>query len=354
MCKDSGSAHRAFRAMGLVGYLRIAGYLLVFCQHFPYQPLRAAQLTYSLDLTAMMAFSASYSARFHEHQQSNAEDSLNHQRSLRDHWVRRGVSARGEIWSANFEQRLEQEGFTLHHNMWDCEQTVENIGQDEESEDEGLGASDQASTSSHASHSAKPVAAVLSFPPPPLLPSPSSSSRMAIKAPFWISAWFILTVPVIFWDASYCFMRPRSMRGGDLHWIWSPYAMYQDVDYVYGLRAFENQEGFTNAQSFMNVAENILNILYLYLAHVQGSPIAPLIGFTSIVMTLSKTILYWLNEYFCGWCSIGHNDFATLFLYWIIPNGIWLVFPTVILSHFGLSIASTLRLAAKVDKKKAQ
>lgn len=22
------------------------------------------------------------------------------------------------------------------------------------------------------------------------------------------------------------------MKGGDLHWIWSPYALYQEVDYV--------------------------------------------------------------------------------------------------------------------------
>ena len=71
----------------------------------------------------------------------------------------------------------------------------------------------------------------------------------------------------------------------------------------------------------MNVVENVLNIIYLYLVHVQGSSVAPLIGLTSIVMTLSKTMLYWLNEYYCGWCSIGHNDFATLILYWIIPNG---------------------------------
>lgn len=26
--------------------------------------------------------------------------------------------------------------------------------------------------------------------------------------------------------------RPRSMVGGDLHWIWSPYALYQEIDYV--------------------------------------------------------------------------------------------------------------------------
>lgn len=149
------------------------------------------------------------------------------------------------------------------------------------------------------------------------------------------------------------------MRGGDLHWIWSPYSLYQDIDYVrrdrlkpstlysvltailqvYGLRAFENNEGFTNAQceypaillskahmltiniAFMNIVENFMNIAYLYLAHVKQSPIALLLGFTSIIMTLSKTILYWLNEYYCGGCSVGHNDLKTLIVYWIIPNG---------------------------------
>ena len=54
--------------------------------------------------------------------------------------------------------------------------------------------------------------------------------------------------------------------------------------------------------------ENFFNIGYLYLAHVAGSPVAPLLGFTSAVMTLSKTVLYWLQEYYCGGCSVGHND----------------------------------------------
>jgi hypothetical protein len=26
--------------------------------------------------------------------------------------------------------------------------------------------------------------------------------------------------------------RPRSMVGGDLHWIWKPYSLYQEIDYV--------------------------------------------------------------------------------------------------------------------------
>ena len=56
------------------------------------------------------------------------------------------------------------------------------------------------------------------------------------------------------------------MAGGDLHWIWKPYALYQEVDYVrsapaysccshwhalsqiYGVKAYEEGDGFPNAQ----------------------------------------------------------------------------------------------------------
>lgn len=39
-------------------------------------------------------------------------------------------------------------------------------------------------------------------------------------------------------------------------------------------------------------------------------------------MTLSKTILYISQEYFCSGsgCSVGHNDFLVMFLLWIMPN----------------------------------
>lgn len=71
----------------------------------------------------------------------------------------------------------------------------------------------------------------------------------------------------------------------------------------------------------LNIVENFMNIAYLYLAHVSGSPAAPLVGFASAVMTLSKTVLYWLQEFYCGGCAVGHNDLKTLIVYWIIPNG---------------------------------
>ncbi|KDR70191.1 hypothetical protein GALMADRAFT_255048 [Galerina marginata CBS 339.88] len=174
---------------------------------------------------------------------------------------------------------------------------------------------------------------------------------MPVKTHKWISLWFILTVPVIAWDVGYCFMRPRSMKGGDLHWIWKPYALYQEVDYVYGIPALEAGNGFTNAQSLLNVIETIMNICYVYLAHVAQWPGAPIIGFGAALMTLSKTVLYWAQEYYCGFCAVGHNNWSDLFLLWIIPNGLWIIVPIFIIAQFGKDLTQALNFADAQSRK---
>lgn len=114
-----------------------------------------------------------------------------------------------------------------------------------------------------------------------------------------VSAWLLLSSFVVAWDVGYILLRPRSMKGGDLHWIWSPYALYMDVDYIYGLPSWDTKDGFPAAQSLMNVGESFLNLLYIYLAHVKASEsslaVAPIWGLIAVIMTLSKTILYVLN-----------------------------------------------------------
>ncbi|KAJ3771631.1 hypothetical protein FB446DRAFT_739686 [Lentinula raphanica] len=172
---------------------------------------------------------------------------------------------------------------------------------------------------------------------------------MAVKTHTWISLWFLLTTPVILWDVGYCFMRPRSMIGGDLHWIWEPYGIYQNVDLLYGIPALEEANGFTNAQSLMNILETILNLTYLYLAHISPWPPATLIGFGSAALTLSKTMLYWAQEYFCGFCATGQNDVRTLVVYWVIPNGLWLLFPALIVYTLGKDLVGQLGLADRAE-----
>ncbi|KAF8547784.1 hypothetical protein OG21DRAFT_1424211 [Imleria badia] len=176
---------------------------------------------------------------------------------------------------------------------------------------------------------------------------------MAVKTYTWITLWFLLTAPVVLWDATYCFTRPRSMVGGDLHWIWEPYGIYQDVDYVYGLKSLEENNGFTNAQSLLNLVETSLNLAYVYLAHVSSWSGAPLVGFAAATMTLSKTVLYWAQEYYCGGCAVGHNAWGTLFLYWVIPNGLWLVFPSMITWRLGGDIMGSLSAASQSVRKAA-
>ncbi|KIM54940.1 hypothetical protein SCLCIDRAFT_1221553 [Scleroderma citrinum Foug A] len=176
---------------------------------------------------------------------------------------------------------------------------------------------------------------------------------MALKTHTWISLWFLLTAPVIFWDASYCLMRPRSMAGGDLHWIWTGYEIYQEVDHVYGVESFLRNDGFPNAQALLNIIETLLNLVYLYLAHISPTPAAPLIGLASATMTLSKTVLYGLQDYYCGWCAIGHNDLATLIKFFIIPNGLWIIFPAMIVYTLGKDMATTLVAADRAASKVA-
>ncbi|EJD37893.1 hypothetical protein AURDEDRAFT_72744 [Auricularia subglabra TFB-10046 SS5] len=178
----------------------------------------------------------------------------------------------------------------------------------------------------------------------------ATKNATGVPAAGWISAWFLFSAPIILWDASYCLMRPRSMRGGDLHWIWRPYSIYQDMDLVYGLKALEENDGFPSAQSFMNLVETALNLLYVYKTHVNPSPAAPIIGLSSAVMTISKTVLYWTQEYYCNFCAVGHNSVGLLLL-WIILNGTWLVIPTFVILRLSKDITRSLSVAAGVKSQ---
>ncbi len=73
--------------------------------------------------------------------------------------------------------------------------------------------------------------------------------------------------------------------------------------------------------AFMNLIETVLNVFYLYLAHVAKYPAASLVGFAGATMTFSKTMLYWAQEYYCDYCATGHNDLKTWVVYYIIPSG---------------------------------
>lgn len=108
---------------------------------------------------------------------------------------------------------------------------------------------------------------------------------------------------------------------------------------MYGWKAYNEHNGFTAAQGALNVVETVGYLGYLWVVWDYGEGekravgggwggVACLVGFALCVMTVSKTMLYWLNEYFSGFENIGHNDPLSLIFLWLIPNGAWLVLPS--------------------------
>jgi hypothetical protein len=144
------------------------------------------------------------------------------------------------------------------------------------------------------------------------------------------------------------------MPGGSLHRpLWVPYALYGEVDHMYGFKQWDLRNPFAAAQSLMNLAETLLYLVYLGMWYAYGTEVragarravggeigalAVLVGFSAAVMTVSKTVLYcefvWTSfiavvgltdcvgvlEYCSGFDNIGQNDFWSLFFLWIIPK----------------------------------
>ncbi|KAK4988440.1 hypothetical protein LTR50_003954 [Elasticomyces elasticus] len=223
------------------------------------------------------------------------------------------------------------------------------------------------------------------------LPSTPTSTSSSSPTPAWSHTpsnltliWLAISLPLVAWDTGYVFLRPYSMPGGSLHYpIWQPYALYGTIDYTYGWPAWNAHSGFTAAQGFMNFVESAGYVVYLWIVFVYGvqerrkgrgapkkgdmgsfawlsesrtvygrlAAWAVLLGFATAVMTASKTVLYWLNEYFSGFENIGHNGLEALVVLWIIPNGVWIIFPSYMIYVFGQEILQGLEAASNGTEK---
>lgn len=95
------------------------------------------------------------------------------------------------------------------------------------------------------------------------------------------------------------------MPGGDLYVFWKPYSLYAKVDLIYSREVFESKDGFPGAQAFLNLIESALNFTYLALWVRGDGAAAVLVGLVGVVMTLSKTVLYFAIEYFSSWSHTG-------------------------------------------------
>lgn len=164
---------------------------------------------------------------------------------------------------------------------------------------------------------------------------PASSKKSRSSSGGWTHTpstltllWLTLSIPIVCWDTAYVLGRPATMPGGWAHApLFTPYALYGTIDYVYGMPSIVNRDGFGYAQGAMNMVETAGYLWYLYLVFVNGetarrgsgrgapkdggafakvlgplvrprvvdgraAAVAPVVGLLMSALTLAKTVLY--------------------------------------------------------------
>jgi hypothetical protein len=120
------------------------------------------------------------------------------------------------------------------------------------------------------------------------------------------------------------------MEGGDLHHLWQPYELYARVDYVYAAHTFAKKEPFPIVVALGSVVENGINLYALY-KDWSNAPSSLPIAMIALSMTFWKTVIYFAMDFVSGFQNTGHNDGYTWTMLYLIPNGIWILVPLMLL-----------------------
>jgi hypothetical protein len=163
----------------------------------------------------------------------------------------------------------------------------------------------------------------------PIKSQPSSTSRTTPRTPnaqLWAHTppaitlpWLSIGLPLVIWDTIYILGRPHTFAGGAIAWpLWIPYELYGRVDPVYSPESYYNGLGWTGAQALGNVFETLAYFFYIWIVVMHGrkegkvpgvlgslgalgekrrvggmwGAVANLVGYTTFMVTLAKTVLY--------------------------------------------------------------
>ncbi|XP_065884785.1 uncharacterized protein [Dysidea avara] len=163
----------------------------------------------------------------------------------------------------------------------------------------------------------------------------------------WPVVWFLLSGLVTLYDCGFVLLRPHSLPKGKFHHFFTPYALYIKIDKAYG----NIEDEFVWGLAWLNLIEVCLQFLTIYLIFKRSSK-AILIGFLVSAWTFWKTLLYSLQytELCNGGHRLSHIDRGTTFLMYIIPNGLWLVFPFILMIYYGKKLFIALDYSRRVKK----
>ncbi len=150
--------------------------------------------------------------------------------------------------------------------------------------------------------------------------------RISLEPPraWWL--WLTVQLVVVTWDLCYILLRPRTLPGGSLAFLYVPYVLYSTIDLVYGVRNGEFN-AFGIGQSLMNIAENACYAYGLVQYRRGKKNLAYVLWFGALVATFSKTVLYALVEVGDDNRNVSHNDWNTFIFLYVLPNNVWTIVP---------------------------
>ena len=135
--------------------------------------------------------------------------------------------------------------------------------------------------------------------------------------------WFIISGLIVILDASFVLLRPISMPGGSLAFLYGGWHKYITHDKRYA----DTHDAFVVVQSWLNLVEVAFQFMAVA-AHLQKGPSCALkLGFFVSVATFYKTVIYFSMEYAEGLKFTRHNSLPDLILYVVIPSFVWLAMP---------------------------
>ncbi|KAG9987110.1 hypothetical protein KCU78_g20421, partial [Aureobasidium melanogenum] len=167
-------------------------------------------------------------------------------------------------------------------------------------------------------------------------------------------AWLAVSLPLVIWDTFYVFLRPHSMPGGKYQKpLWSAVNVVECAGYIYYLylvyaygRTEDNVQG-TGAPD----KERVGTPGQSRTVYGKTAAQAVVLLYGVALMTLSKTVLYWLNEAFSGFANIGHNSASDILFLWALPNGLWIILPIYLVYVSAKEILEGLEVAVSSTKK---
>jgi len=154
----------------------------------------------------------------------------------------------------------------------------------------------------------------------------------SVKLPALAKLWFLAVTPIVAIDAMFVLFRSSDPK--------QPHPLAETIPFKYwtiyekyDLRYAPNDDAFVVAQSWMNVIEVVLGMVAVVLSQMNVHEAAVKLALIVAVMTMYKTVLYYLMDVAEDGKFTSHNTFKDKVLMVWVPSSFWIIVPAIIVAQ---------------------